>query len=498
MIYRISKRREVCQDLADGILKYDSDKIWEWERTSKEPDRLFLSKKYHSIRDERGRVDFYNLTTHLASFVITLGAIPFIDGVVYATRRVKRLINDKKDIKNDIIAVSAKEVLENKDFIKAKVEKLIKRGHKVSVVVDGCAQIKDVYGFGRIEYTFDHDSLLELWQFNEDLKQLGVEEPIKFNEFFETTKYTDLKTCWDLEQVAKANKEIELVAQKIKKLNLSPYEAMVYIHKYITKNYGYGLNAGGNMVEGALAEFLQTRNVENNRSIVSAVQNKKTICSGYAALTKAIIDELDLPGLACKYESVSAWKTNGKRSARPCLAGHALNLVYIEDPKYGIDGAYLNDATWDSKTEKCPHGRGYTYFMYPVTDMSKLKGIALNETFEGSRARCHPEGPFELDNIPIDGRDCEPIPYDTFVEAVKKVYSLESDFCQDKDPEKAAEKDILRSLRRAYGSRRDDVNPLVKQVDAVYTVTSKRGFLGKKKNNFELKNKENPLAEKIK
>ena len=276
---------------------------------------------------------------------------------------------------------------------------------------------------------------------------------IKFNEFYLTRNYTDLETCWDLDQVVKANAEIDKVVDKIKRLKLSPYETMVYIHKYLTQNYDYGhFYVSGN---------LEDRNSENNRSIVAAIKNKQTVCAGFASMTKAIIDRLNLSQLKCKYQGVVSWDYNAALEPEG-RGGHVLSLITIQDPKYNIDGMYFDDATWDNKTRKTPHGRGYAYFMYPVEDMFNLIDYNLTVA-KGSRAqpincKC------KLYNMPLEYEKCKPIPYETFEKAVKRVYSLEKDFLNNDDVEQAVNRDVEQSLSRVCHDYKDSaINSLLKQ-----------------------------------
>lgn len=474
MIHRFTQKNtsedEMLRLIENGE-RLDFDKLW---RKEDEQIKESLNTFFYNERWEE-----FDMATMLPLGVATLGIMPAIDSIVFAYKKHRRKKQIDEDINIDIITVSADEIFFFKDKIKEKVSELIKQGHKVSVVVDGCAQSHFISGSERIEYNFDTAKLIKLWDLNYELRQLGLEESIKFNEFFQTTKYSDTKTCWNLEQVIDANNEIDKVVRKIQDLKLSQYETMVYIHKYLTQNYGYGFNGSKRSIKKG------TRKSEKSYSIIAAINNKTTICAGYASMTKAIVDRLNMPGLICKFQVASCWEY--KRHME-YVCGHALNLVSIEDSKYNISGSYLNDATWDSKTKNQPRGRGYTFFMYPVTDMTKLKHTCLLNLAGGSRVINYPESFFDSDNIPENGRDCTPIPYDAFEKAVKRVYSLESDFCRNNDAEQTATEDIQLSLKRAWDSRTDDVNPLVKQVDKVYIVDPTYHKNGKLKNiKFTLK-----------
>lgn len=161
---------------------------------------------------------------------------------------------------------------------------------------------------------------------------------------------------WTFEQVVKANEEIDKLVKSIKDANLSPYEAMTFIHKYITDNYYYN----------------NTDNIESSRTITGAILYKEIVCVGYASMVKAIVDKLDMPNLKCDYLSC--------RFRRRDLSGfgaHMQNLVAIKDDKYGIDGVYVEDACFDSAKTIDDSGSkvalGFGNFLFSVNDVENYK-----------------------------------------------------------------------------------------------------------------------------
>lgn len=415
-----------------------------------EPDeKVFNANKSTEIFGSSFGYEFSNLGTNPF-----MKPNPFSD-VINFSRRKK---NDQ--IITDIIAVPAKDVFTFQQEIMKKISSLVKKGHKVQMIIDGCASTEEYYN-GRIPYTFNFVYMFALNDLNRDLKKIGLSGSIKFNEFFETTQNTDLDTCWDFEDVVKANNEIDRVVQKIENLHLTPYEAMVYIHKYLTQTYGYEKH-----VDETNLNPEKYREIEKNHSIVSAILSKKTICVGFASMTKAIIDELNMPGLKCELKLANCWEREGQDDYS-LIGIHSLAKIEIEDPKYNVSGTYLDDATWDCKNRDNPNGKGYAYFMYSIKEMSKLidplsfnKGSIIKVRGKNFRT------PNEQQKI-NEYVKSDPIPYNVFEKAVKKVYSLESDFCQQNNPDETAQKDILRSMERAQISRTDDENPLVKKYNEI-------------------------------
>lgn len=247
-------------------------------------------------------------------------------GVETTVKSIKFYGLDRRN--RDLITVSAKDVLLFKEEIKAKVTELAKKGRKVAVVIDGCMETKQFERDERIEYNFENLDLAELFVLNSQLKHLGLDGSIRFNERFEITRYSDLKSCFTFEEVYKANFEIDKIVKDIKKMGLSPYETMLYIHWYMEENYIYFSDNN--------SFYRRVKNKSNRKnSIVDLHLNRKTNCVGFASMTKAIIDRLNIPQLKCEY--ITVFVDNG--------GGHALNLINIDDPEYDLKGVYFSDNT---------------------------------------------------------------------------------------------------------------------------------------------------------
>lgn len=349
---------------------------------------------------------------------------------------------DKEDMKRDIIRVSYKDFFLVKDEIKQLALKLIDEDRKFNIVIDyGLAKdcLANIGNKGekeRVEYDHPIHKMLEIFDFNQYLKRLGMKQSIKFNEFETIENYGDLKSCWDIEQVLEANSEINKIVNKIKDSNFSPLEAMVYIHKYITTNYKYGFNAENHSKK------------DWSRSIVGAVKFKKMVCAGYSSMTKAIIDNLEMSGLKCKDQCVYTIR-----------GWHALNFVQIQDEKYNVSGQYANDACWDAKDEFYVNGKGYGCFMYPMVDMGNFVGEATFIPVEEKLKNWKTNWTYWQKEIYSHS-----IPLEKTIEAIRQVYSKEEEFHKGMDVETRIKNDIKNSREVAeYRYRCWAENPFVKK-----------------------------------
>ncbi len=419
---------------------------------------------------------------------------PSFDKLYKIEVKIVGKVNKVKNKKNDIVAISAETLIdlmknnkfsEFKEEIKREVAELVKRGHEVNLVIDGNATFDEVSSHDRVKYSFDGKEMQNLIKLNDELKEIGLKDSIKFNEFFWTSNYRDLETCWDLEDVVKANLEIDKVVKRIKELKLSQYEAMVYIHKYITKNYEYGFHS-----TTITREDMRERINERDRSMISAIQDKMTVCVGFAALTKAIIDRLNMPGLICAYEYADVYERDkNTEEITRFQGGHCLNKIDITDKKYEIDGTYLSDATIDSRSVNHPNGCGYGYFMYHISDTKDFKN-PLGKRPWGTLV--YGEKSSEYKEFHQSKGVSEPIEYNKLTQAMKVVYSKADELWENGDFEKTLKDDMDWTLITSYEERiESSSNCFKKKCEELFDITKddKGRFI------FKSKNRDNPVAE---
>lgn len=265
------------------------------------------------------------------------------------------------DFSNKIVITIKKSSINTENLQKLKVfaEKMLSNELNVSI----CIHDQQENGDFNIDYLYSNEQINKIIDLNNYLLEKGMKDQIRFKENALVNSDIDLLTTWSLDDVIKANKNIDNVVEHIKKNNFSPFEAMTYIHMYVTSNFKY------TDTEWRLEEC---------RSIVGAYQGK-IVCAGYSSLVKAIVDKLNDPNLQCECIGANLYK---KRFFRYELeGGHSHNLIHIKDEKYNIDGHYMEDTCWDSKSDDYPTGKGFTYFMYPVTDLEYFNGMIYQQKF---------------------------------------------------------------------------------------------------------------------
>ena len=148
--------------------------------------------------------------------------------------------------------------------------------------------------------------------------------------------------------IQKTIKIINGYVDYIKSLNLSPLEQIMFAYDIVRERV-YN-------EEKANESYLSSRDLTN------VLLGNNIVCQGYANILKSILIQLDIK---CG-NIISINKSDETR-------GHARNLVYVNDKKYGVEGIYFLDATWDSKKvgEDQMYPYRYRYFLKTFDEIIK-------------------------------------------------------------------------------------------------------------------------------
>lgn len=227
---------------------------------------------------------------------------------------------------------------------------------------------------------------------------------------------------WSFKEVINANANIDGFVKHIKEQNFTPFEAVTFIHQFITSQYKY-------------------KDAENDtitpRSIIGILNTNKIVCTGYAKYMKAIIDKLNMPGLECS-TFVCTLSSNGEMKNLECHTGlsnsesdiglHELNIILIKDKKYDIAGAYMSDACADSKSKSMPQGKGISHLLFPVEDLLNFRfkkfGQPLKQKDQYTRSELK-ECTLSVDTPIIKklANRSKPIEYSKFKQCLKNTFA---------------------------------------------------------------------------
>ena len=123
---------------------------------------------------------------------------------------------------------------------------------------------------------------------------------------------------------------IDELTEKIKKYDLSPFEQMIY---------AYDLARSRLYVSEEKEEKSSV-----SRDLTSVLLGEKIVCVGFANIFYSILDNLGI-------KSIEVNMIDKRTLREEIVNGHARNMIYIKDDKYGIDGVYMFDPTWDNKKD---------------------------------------------------------------------------------------------------------------------------------------------------
>ena len=238
-------------------------------------------------------------------------------------------------------------------FLKSVAIRTLEDDKKIRIAVNQPMLKKDNKSV--TDYVYTKEDMEVLIDLNNTLAEHGMDKQIVFNERSDLSSIEDFDQSWDLEDVIKANNYIDDIVDEIKKLNLSPFETMIYIHGYVTKNFAYK--------KGLLEEC---------RVLPGIIKTNNIVCSGYSSFVKAIIDKLDSKYIKCDLVGCQIYK---KAFGFEYIGAHCHNVVKIVDPQYGINGTYIEDACWDAKRGDSEETRGFAHCLYSVNDLKHLKHV---------------------------------------------------------------------------------------------------------------------------
>ena len=137
----------------------------------------------------------------------------------------------------------------------------------------------------------------------------------------------------------------------IKKYDLSPIEQLMYVYD-IVRDRIYNEETDGN--------------AKSSRNLSNVLNGDKIVCAGFANIFDEICQNLGFKSLVYKLGNKDDW--------------HARNIVYVNDPKYKINGIYFFDATWDcKKNESNDFLNSYKYFARTKSEIACLSNYMFKE-----------------------------------------------------------------------------------------------------------------------
>lgn len=195
----------------------------------------------------------------------------------------------------------------------------------------------------RIEIVPKHDYLYlpEEIKFLQDLKNKHFEKTGSKEDlyFIGEMNFDSYNKGFSLSEVINANNKVDTLVERIK--NLSDFEKISYIYAYLTQKMYNGVD-----------------DRRNSTTLVGVLNSNKIICVGYVKLLTTVLQKAGLDCFVCVENN-----------------NHETCFLKVKDEKYGIDGFYYFDPTWDSVNNNITK---LDYFALTLDELVKTKEFKLN------------------------------------------------------------------------------------------------------------------------
>lgn len=303
-----------------------------------------------------------------------------------------------KDLKGDCISLYSK-IPEDKLYV------LQYLGDNTEVVLSTKCNIKEILETlkkynktNKIRITADNKDKL-----NDELKQLGYFDgkDLNINNITIELPFID-RLRLPLNEYLEYEKLLYNMVEPAK--NLSPLEKMVYAYDITKKFKKYKLpkKDNRNVVNRSYDEKLKIRSL--SRDLYKILDNDYIVCVGFANLLHDLLSKLGIDSISqsvdidlARHKSIKQLRDNNKNwkvlspqekyklishqvsyIPKDSYEGHRRLMVRIKDEKYGIDGLYISDPTWDNDYEL----NSYAHIAMTENDVSRsLSTVKIDDDY---------------------------------------------------------------------------------------------------------------------
>ena len=120
--------------------------------------------------------------------------------------------------------------------------------------------------------------------------------------------------------------------------DLSPFEKYIYAYNVVKQYKQYKENE---------------QDTSAARNLYAILENEYMVCVGYSHLLEDLLNKSGIKSIDRSVAiDISYDKENENEVISSKKGEHARRYIYINDPKYGIDGFYVTDPTWDNNLDK--------------------------------------------------------------------------------------------------------------------------------------------------
>ena len=268
---------------------------------------------------------------------------------------------------------------ENLDDIKAKIQQLPEnKREKLRILVgrstalsgvklyeDLCSNFPGVDFFIKVddvEYdpnfnasqVFTREEMAKLFEGNSVIERNGAKLYLSGYTYGDDPRGRENKIPFS--KVIQSNARMNNWVDKINKARvngkpLSPFEKYLYAYQIVT-------------------QFKYTdEQIFEARDISRVLSSKFIVCAGYSSILSELCRRV---GIVCKRQGIHAYDIEREDLKAPGVVNHEECILYLNDPKYGIDGFFITDPTQDSLDMAIEDGTSLAHALIALDEHGKL------------------------------------------------------------------------------------------------------------------------------
>ena len=139
---------------------------------------------------------------------------------------------------------------------------------------------------------------------------------------------------------------LEKMADKVRKYSFSPMEIIMFVYDMVR--------------ERVYVDVLENEDLTLARDLTASLLGKNIVCTGFVRIFNKI---LNLLGIETNESILFPTKDD---------IGHLRSEIFVKDSKYGIDGVYFFDPTYDCKKHGNNYLSSYRFFARTKEEMDKI------------------------------------------------------------------------------------------------------------------------------
>ena len=243
----------------------------------------------------------------------------------------RRLIgyNTYKELSNEVIHLSnkiTKEELENLKYLQNSITKIVIKEANIEDAILICEKLESYQKENHVIIDVNNKELVSA-------KIIANKNYLNHHIDIRLIKYTDIIP---IKEYMRLENLLYQMVEPAK--NLSPFERYIVAYNAVKQYKQYKENE---------QDKFQSRN------LYAILENEYMVCAGYSYMLEDLLNKSKINSIKRHIDvDISYDQEDENEVISSQKGGHVRRFIYINDQKYGIDGFYITDPTWDNDLEK--------------------------------------------------------------------------------------------------------------------------------------------------